>query len=295
MKNFVGNLKIVSEINNIITTQNIGHAYLFAGIKGVGKYTLALEFAKAILCETPVDGTYCGKCEACKSFNSFTDISVIEPEDGLIKVEAIRGIIEELMLKPIVSNRKVCIIDEADAMNESAQNALLKLLEEPPEYVTIILVTSNKERIIKTIKSRCTTFSFNRLDNEEIKFILKNEDIDDTVLTLSNGSVGKYLLLKESAYFDSLKILEEAIDSKDLLEINRAFAKLRQSKTIKEDIYDILDLLLIKLGSNLLEDSQKKVAKVELVEEIRSNLKRYANFDTSLDYFIVRLYEINNM
>ena len=294
MKDFVGNSRIVSEINNIITTQNIGHAYMFAGIKGIGKYTLAIEFAKSIMCENPIDGSYCGKCESCNAFNSYTDISIVQPEDDLIKVDVIRRTIDELMLKPIISNRKICIIDDADAMNESAQNALLKLLEEPPSYVTIILVTSNKEKIIKTIRSRCTIFSFNKLDNEEIKYILRKEEVDDSILNLSNGSVGKYLKLKESSYFEALKILEESMDSKDLLEINNAFAKLRQIKTLKEDIFEILDLLMIKLGSNLLDDSKKRIEKIELIEEVRSNLKRYANFDTSLDYFIVRLYEINN-
>ena len=114
------------------------------------------------------------------------------------------------------------------------------------------------------------------------------------MLEFSNGSAGKYLKLKNSNYIDSLLILEEAISKNNLLEINRIFSEFKKIKTIKEDINDILDLLIVKLGGNLKENSQKKIEQIELVEEVRSNIKRNANFEDSLDYLAIRLWEINS-
>ena len=142
MDSFVGNSKIVSEIKKIISNQTVSNAYLFSGTDGIGKFTLSKIFAKAILCENPLNGAPCGKCEACLTFDSMADLIIIEPEDELIKIEKIRYAISELMLKPTISNKKVCIINDADCMNSSSQNALLKVLEEScPNYLANKLST----------------------------------------------------------------------------------------------------------------------------------------------------------
>ena len=274
MISFIGNDQVVSELNSIISSGNVGHAYMFFGPDGVGKFLLAKEFAKEI--------------------EASLDVSIIEPENGMIKVDIIRALSENIMLKPTISCRRAFIINDADTMNESAQNALLKILEEPPSYATIILVTSNKEKILMTIKSRCTIFNFKKLTNEELQKVFPEEKITKEMFDFSNGSAGKYLKLKNSNYAESMALLEQVLDSKDLLELNKTIVNLKQIKTIKEDIDDILDLLIIKVGSNLLKDSQKKVKQVELIEEVRSNIKRNANFENSLDYLAVRLWEINN-
>ena len=293
MDKFVGNLKIVSMLKNIISLKTIGHAYMFSGVDGIGKMILAKEFAKAILCDNSQDW-YCNNCESCKVFDNSPDFQIIEKEDDLIKVDAIRQLGENIMLKPTTSNRRVFIINDAECMNESAQNALLKILEEPPSYATIILITSNKERIIRTIKSRCTIFEFAKLKDEELKSIFEEENISKEMLEFSNGSAGKYLKLKNSNYIDSLMVLEDAIPQSNLLEINRIFSDFKKIKTIKEDINDILDLMIVKLGNNLKENSSKKIEQIELIEEVRNNIKRNANFEDSLDYLAIRLWEINS-
>ena len=274
MISFIGNSQVVSELNNIVSSGMIGHAYMFFGPDGVGKFILAKKFAEEI--------------------EASLDVTIIEPENGLIKVDVIRALSENIMLKPTVSNRRVFIINNADAMNESAQNALLKILEEPPSYAVIILITSNKEKILMTIKSRCTIINFKKLTNDELQSIFPEEKITKEMFDFSNGSAGKYIKLKNSNYAESIALLEEALVNKNLLEINKTFTNLKQIKTIKDDIDDILDLLIIKLGSDLLIDSQKKIEQVELVEEVRSNIKRNANFENSLDYLAIRLWEINN-
>ena len=294
MKNFIGNQKVVLELTKIIKNKTFGHAYLFSGIDGIGKFILAKEFAKAILCLNS-DDTYCGECESCRLFETSPDFVVVEKEDGLIKVDAIRQLIENVMLKPTVSTRRVFIIRDAECMNAQAQNALLKVLEEPPAYATIILTTSNKERIIKTIKSRCTTFDFCKLKNDEIQEIFKDEKISEDMLIYSNGSAGKYLKLKNSSYIDSVMILEQALSKNDLLSINRSINELKKVETIKDDINDVLDILIIKLGSNLLENTKIKTKQIEVIEEVRFNLSCNANFNISLDYLGLRLWEINNL
>ncbi|MBR3281498.1 MAG: AAA family ATPase [Clostridia bacterium] len=274
MISFIGNNQVVSELNSIISSGNIGHAYMFFGPEGVGKFLLAKEFSKEI--------------------GASLDVSIIEPENGLIKVDVIRALSENIMLKPTISERRAFIINNADTMNESAQNALLKILEEPPAYATIILVTSNKEKILVTIKSRCTIFNFKKLTDEELQRVFPEENITKEMLDFSNGSAGKYLKLKNSNYAESIALLEGIIDGNDLLEQNRAIVSLKKNKTIKEDIDDILDLLIIKIGNNLLKDSQKRIKQIELIEEVRSNIKRNINFEDSLDYLAIRLWEINN-
>jgi DNA polymerase-3 subunit delta' len=264
-----------------------------ADLLGIGKFMIAQDFAKVILCDNPTD-TYCGSCDVCKAIQNTADFKVLEPIDGLIKVDAIRGLSDEIMLKPTLSKRKVFIIRDAECMNESAQNALLKILEEPPTYATIILVVSNKEQIIKTIKSRCTILDFQKLSNDELKSIFKDDNISDDLLLFSNGSAEKYLKLKDSNYLEGLTLLEKALEQNDLLDINKAMNTLRQVKTIKEDIYEIFDLLILKLGSNLLENQAKKIKQIEAIEQVRNNLKHNANFDTSLDYLMVQLWEINS-
>ena len=241
MKGIVGNSKIILELKSIIKSKNIGHAYLFSGMDGVGKFLIAKEFAKAILCLNSTD-TYCSLCDACSCFEASPDFVLVEPEDGLIKVDSIRALSENIMLKPTISQNRVFIINDADCMNESAQNALLKILEEPPTYATIILITSNKEKILRTIKSRCTILNFNKLTDDELKSIFPEEKISEEMLSFANGSAGKYLKLKDSDYINSLTILEQALSLNDLLAINKAFDSLKKDKKIKEDINDIFDL-----------------------------------------------------
>ena len=285
MNSFIGNASVVSKINSIISNHNIGHAYLFAGPEGIGKSILANDFASQLLTGTK---------ENHNSLINNPDLILVEPIDDLIKVDEIRKVSENIVLKPISSERKVCIINDADNMNEPAQNALLKILEEPPSYATIIMITSNKEKILNTIKSRCTILNFDRLTDDELREIFKDEELNEELISYSSGSASKYLKLKNSDYIDSLLIIERVLNSKDLLTINQAFANLRQVKTIKDDILDILDLLIIKLGNNLLEEPETRIAKLEAIEEVRSNLSRNANFDTSLDYLLIRIWEINN-
>lgn len=288
MDSIIGNNKQKEEIKNIIKKQTIGHAYMFVGIDGIGKSMIAKEFAKAILCENPSE-TYCDQCESCKVFNNSPDYVYVTDTDDVIKVGEIRALSENIMLKPIKSARRVFIINNADKMNESAQNALLKILEEPPEYATIILVVSNKEKIVKTIQSRCNEIYFSPLTLDEMKTYCKMKNEGEELLLYARGSIGKLEKLKNSNYVKNVLELENALNLQDLIEMNRALTKVKENKEVKENIQEILQLLMIKLNSELEQDYSKKIAQIEVLEECCEKLKRNANFDITLDYMMIQL------
>lgn len=174
-KDIVGNEKNKELLKNIISTNNIAHSYMFVGKDSIGKLLFAKEFAKAILClsqEKP-----CNKCKSCIEFETYNnpDFSILKPESNSIKIDEIRELTKKVYEKPVVSTRKVYIINDSECMTKEAQNSLLKTLEEPPEYVTIILITSNENLFLPTIKSRCIKVTFNKLTNEELASILKKE------------------------------------------------------------------------------------------------------------------------
>ncbi|HET7745941.1 MAG TPA: DNA polymerase III subunit delta' [Vicinamibacteria bacterium] len=140
-------------------------ALLFIGPDGVGKRTLALAVAQALLCESPEGGEACGRCSSChrvgKGFHP--DLTVIQPEKGSIKIEAVRDLVREIAMKPFEGRGRVFVIDDAHALTEQAQNALLKSLEEPPAGTHIVLVTSAPQLLLGTIRSRCQALRFGPL------------------------------------------------------------------------------------------------------------------------------------
>ena len=218
-----------------------------------------------------------------------TDFNYLTDEDGSIKVGKIRELSENIMLKPVKSNKRVFVINNADLMNEAAQNALLKILEEPPAYATIILIVSNKEKILRTIKSRCTEIKFSPLSISELE---EYYNIDKELYRYARGSIGKLEKIKDSTYIESVLQLEKALSYNDLLEMNKALTKIKDNKTVKENINEILDLLIVKLNSEIQIDYSKKIGQIEIIEECRRNLKRNSNFDITLDVMMVKLWEL---
>ena len=174
-ENIIGNEKNKELLKKVIDTNNIAHSYMFVGKDSIGKLLFAKEFAKAILCTE--EGKPCNKCKSCIEFNTNNnpDFNILEPEGNSIKIDQIRELTKKVYEKPVVSNRKVYIINDSNYMTKEAQNSLLKTLEEPPEYITIILITSNENLFLPTIKSRCTKVLFNRLTNEELADILQKQ------------------------------------------------------------------------------------------------------------------------
>ena len=174
--NIIGNKKNKELLNQIVNTNNIAHSYMFIGKESIGKLLFAKEFAKGILC-LDKEKKPCEKCKSCIELDTSNnpDFCIIEPDGKSIKIEQIRELIKKVYEKPVVSNRKAYIINDSECMTKEAQNSLLKTLEEPPEYVTIILIASNENIFLPTIKSRCTKIPFNKLSVDELEKILKNK------------------------------------------------------------------------------------------------------------------------
>lgn len=285
----IGHKEQLEKLKKIVETNQVSNAYIFEGIDGIGKFTIAKEFAKALLCINEGEKP-CEKCSMCQIFEDSKNLKILNPEDNIIKVDEIRSIKEELMLKPVTSIRKVAIINNAEQMNEQAQNALLKILEEPPEYVTIILITSNKEKLLYTIKSRCTIFRFNRLTNEEIEEYF-DEEIDGNLIDYSRGSIGTIIKAKENNETEIIQKIVLALRKDSLIEMVANINAIKEDKYVKENLQGILEYILFWYYQDMKKSKNDNVEAIEIVEEARNNILRNANVDIALDRMIINLWK----
>jgi len=161
----VGQSALTTTLKNAVKSSKLAHAYLFCGPRGVGKTTCARIFAKAINCMSPTtDGEACGECESCKSFNEQRSLNIFELDAASNNsVENIKKLMEQTRVPPQVGKYKVFIIDEVHMLSTAAFNAFLKTLEEPPAHVIFILATTEKNKILPTIISRCQIYDFERM------------------------------------------------------------------------------------------------------------------------------------
>lgn len=283
----IGHEENKEKLKKMIESNQIGHAYLFVGKKSIGKKLFAVEFAKSILCDSSVNGKYCDKCESCLTFEHNSDFKIIAPEKDAIKVDTIRKMTGEIILMPTKSKRKVFIIDDAELMNEQAQNALLKILEEPPKYATIILITSNKDKLLNTIKSRVMEIQFNALSNDEIKKILAG-DVHEEALKFANGSVSKALDFNNDMFLMANSIAT-VMKTKNFLVINRKMEELKNDKKYKSMISDVLEKVMFIFYSELKENVEFDVNMISYIEECLQSIKRNGNVDLALDMLLLNV------
>ena len=209
-ENIVGNTKNKTILKKVIENKKAVQAYMFIGEEGIGKKMIAEEFSKMLLC-TDEEQKYCNKCKSCIGVNTNNnpDFYIISPDGNSIKIDQIRQMQEEIYEKPIVSRKKVFIIDNADTMTKEAQNCLLKTLEEPPTYITIILICSNENNILVTVKSRCNKMYFDKIENTELKKFLNEKypeiNFSENMISSFNGSIGKALEINDK--LDLFKII----------------------------------------------------------------------------------------
>ena len=206
-----GQETVVRTLKNQLNTGRIGHAYLFAGTRGTGKTTAAKIFARAVNCEHPVNGSPCNECAVCRAILAGTSVNVVEIDAASNNgVDNIREIREEVRYKPTEGNYRVYIIDEVHMLSTGAFNALLKTLEEPPEYVIFILATTEIHRIPITVLSRCQRYDFKRLPLETLKDQLR-DILREEKIEADESAIGFIARQADGSSRDGLSILEQCV------------------------------------------------------------------------------------
>ncbi len=172
-KDILGNERQKKILRRALQRKRIPNSLLFCGPEGVGKERMALVLAKAMNCKKKKDDA-CEVCSSCQAISraNFPDVMIIAPEENVIKIDQMRILKQTAHFKPMVGDKRIFIINEAEKMNEEAANSLLKILEEPPLFSHIVLVTANPELIKLTIKSRCQIINFQPVSREDIEKIL---------------------------------------------------------------------------------------------------------------------------
>lgn len=202
---------ISKTLQNQIKAGRIGHAYLFCGTRGTGKTSVAKIFAKAVNCEHPVNGSPCGECATCKAISAGTSMNVIEIDAASNNgVDNIREIREEVAYRPTEGKYKVYIIDEVHMLSIGAFNALLKTLEEPPEYVIFILATTEVHKIPITIMSRCQRYDFKRITIDTIADRLQ-ELMQKEAIEVEERAIRYIAKAADGSMRDALSLLDQCI------------------------------------------------------------------------------------
>lgn len=291
-ENIIGNERNKEILKKAIEINKTSHSYIFCGTEGIGKKLIAKELAKEILClkEKKAD---CN-CKSCIEFDSDNnpDFQLIEAIDGKIKIEQIRQMQRKVAEKPIISNNKVYIIDDADTMTTEAQNCLLKTLEEPPEYITIILICTNEGNLLSTIKSRCTRMQFEPIKEDELKKYIKSklpdEQISDNIIELAQGSIGKAIKLNEKKdIYENIENILLSMQTKDLIDIVQMSEIIYKSKEEIKPILEYINVLLMKLS----KQNIKYINCVQIVEETKRRIKANSNYDMCIDYMIFSMWQ----
>ena len=290
--NILGNEEVKEYLNVQVKNNNVVHSYLFSGIDAIGKKMFAEVFAKNILCYEG-NNEFC-KCKSCVSFigENHPDFILINKNSETIKIEQIRELTNKIIEKPIVSSKKVYIINDAEKMTKEAQNCLLKTLEEPPEFAVLILITSNENLLLTTVKSRCMKINFHAISNEEMrKYCEENlgyHNIELERIKSFEGSIGKAIkFIENEAEYKQIEELIEEI-SKNNISTVLSKAKILYNK---EKVNEYLNYMI-----SYLYNKQKKNSNylhcIEHVNECINKLKYNGNLDMNVDMMFIKMWEI---
>lgn len=251
---------IVKTLKNVIKNDKLSHAYLFTGPRGTGKTSSAKLFAKAINCSNNKDGDACNECENCKSFNNNSNPDIIEIDAASNNgVDEIREIKNKVSLVPSMSKYKVYIIDEVHMLSIGAFNALLKTLEEPPEYIIFILATTEPQKIPATIISRCQRFDFKSISHDKMKQCLENI-ISKENISIDDGAIEEIINNSKGGMRDAIGLLDQAsafcnnnITANDIEELSGNIS-IKQIRTFLSNImqkeYNVIFDLISNYSSN---------------------------------------------
>lgn len=310
----VGQEELKSLFFELKKTNRFLNTYIFEGEKGIGKKTIAKYFSMFVMCNS---NPPCLSCSACYTTNALTNSDVLfvsNDDKAEIGVAKIRDMVKEVFIKPSVNSKKIFIIENAHLMNDAAQNALLKVIEEPPEYVMFLLLCENKNKILPTILSRCSVISIPPLKKDDLFNIFKIEN--DVFAAYAMGNPGRYkslceddgfLELRDGFYEDILCLIKN--DRYSIYKICEYFEK---NKDYKDSLFEMLlaflsDVLLLKSGlKNKLinldkfeflnafnEKTTKKsiVNSIDICSKIYRELGKYGAFSLGINAMFIKIWE----
>ena len=323
--NIVGHKQVITQLCLMQQEYRIPHAMLFCGTDGVGKSLVAEALAAVILCHAPVHNQACGHCKACRALAAGThpDFFQIQPESETkaapaIRIEGVRKLQEEIARIPLLSERRVVIMQKADKMNEAAANCLLKTIEEPSGQIVFILLTSRPSALLDTIISRCMRVEFGILQPEELVKILHQQGIEEPLAgklaSIADGSVSKALAMQDE---ELLNLQAQAFDLasaagtlgvEQLLQLAKEMSNHSREKLIQwlgflAMIYR--DLLMLYSGSGLPLYNQSDIDRLssllnkyhqqellqllQLVQDYQKRLGSNVNTQLCLEGFLIRI------
>ena len=276
----IGHQQIIEQLQQTVASDRIAGAYLFVGPTGVGKETVARYFAQLIFCQQDTQPpTVCGTCLACRKVDSgnHPDLQFIRPEGSLLKIGQIRELQKQIIYEPLEARRKVYILTDVDRMNDAAENALLKTLEEPPASSVLILLTSNIRVLLPTTRSRCQILQFHPMPTQELAEILVERfsvapEQATTLAITAEGVVGKALTQLEKG-----EVLTEAVP--EILKTTDRLAAFRLAEHFKdnpETLGELVtwyrDLLFLQQGA-----PTDLITHIHSVAELRGIVPRYSH------------------
>lgn len=324
-KDVVGHKDIIKYIRNAVQEDKVSHAYILNGERGSGKKMLANLFATTLLCEEggPDPCNICHSCRQAESGNHPDIIRVTHEKPNSISVDDIRKQVNnDILIKPYQGPFKVYIIAEADLMTPQAQNALLKTIEEPPEYAVIFLLTENAETLLPTITSRCVMLKLRNIKDTLIKkYLMETLEVPDykadMCTAFAQGNMGRAILLANSDHFNEIREdavqLLKYINEMELSEIVKAIKRIVNYKLEINDYLDIImiwyrDVLLYKATKDMdkvvfkdqIKYIQEKARKssyegieliIESLEKAKTRLKANVNFDLVMELLLLTIKE----
>lgn len=281
-----GQKGVATHFKNAIKLNRISHAYILNGERGMGKKTVARAFSMTLMCENHGESP-CMKCHACKQImtDNNPDVRwVTHDKPNVISVDEVRRQINtDVQIKPYSSNYKIYIVDDADKMNQAAQNALLKTIEEPPSYVVILLLTVNKDMLLSTILSRCVSMELRPLGKQQVeRYLVEKAGIVDykarEVSDFAGGNIGKAIRLASSDDFMELKEsvvrVAKNIGKMTTGDINGAIKEISSYKENIEEYLDLLftwyrDVLIYKSCSEKCVNINEKIIFADYIKQIK--------------------------
>lgn len=243
----IGHEQLISYFKKSIAHGNISHAYILSGEEGIGKMTLARAFAMSLLCETK---TACGRCHSCRQFlsDNHPDVIYVQHEkEQSIGVDDIREqVVADTEIRPYQGGFKIYIIDEAEKLTPQAQNALLKTIEEPPEYVVIMLLSSHEESFLQTILSRCITLRVRPLTDQAVmNYLIGSRGMEQhqagVCTAFARGNLGKAAALADSEEF--MDMHAKTIDILKNIYNEPLYLSREKMMEVKGEISEVLDTM----------------------------------------------------